>query len=279
MYGIRSKGQQVTKPALGAVPDLNTLEREQRLNAPYLPMHSSNALFSSFEKITAGINRVRSQFNAPPLKFNEDDVRLINELHWNWSVLRIREDENIDGAFNDPLTGKIYLKYNPELEDSNESAIILQYTMAHELAHNATPKLPEQYSFHLCEGIVDWVAKEVVFSTVLSGDDHQESRAKFIKVNAPKLDGMVLMPDEVLVSFSEKSAKGFSRIPQMRLLQKLRDANSEIVFSELMRLAFIGDIDRLKLLIGQKYPKSLTQVLESQVKSNDDQLLIDLVKD
>lgn len=260
--------RQVERPPLGKVRDLAKEEAEKRLDFEFIALEKHKELVDALNRIGNEINFLRKNANIPELQFCDSDVRLINEEYWDQFVkdAHIQEDNN---AFWDSLTEKCYIKYDSVKYDSSRlERIAMIYTIAHELSHKSFPNIGE-YSFHLSEGLADFTAKlsleRGVFPSILTSEEYM-SKTTYIQTMHPEIEGFKLEPEDIIIEDPETGAISYSRISQLRLVQKLHETNTE-AFGKLLRLSFSGDHEGVKQLITQTWGQDFS---ESLIKSDID---------
>lgn len=260
--------RQVERPPLGKIRALNQEETERRLAFEFIALEKHEELVDVLNRIGNEINFLRKNANVPELQFRDSDVRLISAERWEQFVkdAHIQED---NGAFWDPLTQKCYIKYDSEEYDrSRLKKVAIMYTIAHESAHKAFPDA-EKYSFHLSEGLADYVARlsleRGVFPSVLTPEE-RNAKATYIQEMHPEDEGFELGPEDIIIEESGIGAMAYSRIPQLRLVKKLYETNPE-AFSKMLTLSFSGDYQGTKQFITQTWGQDLA---ESLAKSDVD---------
>ena len=111
-----------------------------------------------------------------------------------------------------------------------------------------------KYSFHLNEGLTDFIAKESlergVFPSVLTPTEHIE-KTQFVQ-DIYEEDGFRVESEDILIIDPKIGAYLYSRIPQLRLVRKLQETHPK-AFREILRLSFSGDYEGVKQHISQTW--------------------------
>lgn len=252
-------------PPLGPLIDFQKIDQERadsdaRLEHTSLEVYPE--LVASFDTITQNLNRIRTQVGAPEITLDMSVVRLMDQAQWN--ALRGGASQPDSNAFYAPLSGNVYMLFDEERYKASKVNQMFQvYTLAHELSHKATHGV-EGYSFHLSEGLADFLAQESLENGGLAPIVTEEElayRERYLKMGPVEWDGFTLEAKDLFVLPNE-AGSAYGYIPQLRLIQTMQTEMGEEQFDEFLHAAFTGNNSVIKNIITAKFGKNLAFLLD-----------------
>jgi len=251
-------------PPLGERPDFSKLDQddaEHDSQLEHVPLNNFPELVTSFDTITQNINAIRTRVGAPEMPSDSSVVRLMNQDQWN----NLSSTASASPAHYDPLSGNIYQLFDEErYSRSKIGQISTVYTMAHELSHKTTHGL-EKYSFHLSEGIADFLAQLTLENGALESfidkRDLDHYRQIYLEAGPVIIGGYEFKAKDIFVVPSENGA-GLSRIPQLRLIEAIQATMQPEHFNDFLRGAFTNDTTLVKSMLTKQFGAELTKLLD-----------------
>jgi len=263
------------RPPIGEVRDLNKEQAERTLAVEFVSIEERPELPEAFDCMAEHVNGLRGQVGLSELSFSYDEVRLIPSATWK-DMLRISGLTQDAGGFWDPLTKKAYLNYPAEdCERSRTSRIHLAYTMAHELAHKATPNAP-YYSYDLSEGLADTIAQDAIEYGGLI-QEYRGNLGKRVREEEQFEDGFKLHVSDILVEESGQIVP-YGRTAQRRLIEVMKRSKGPTTFVALLEVAMTGSADEVKEVVRANYGEALAEVLNGRQRASDMHEVIRLLR-
>ena len=262
-------GVRKEKPPIGKLRNLNAEEREVSISIPFTKLEKYPELIDNFLDITDGINEARNTDGLPVMEFATSDVRLIDaSLYDSHPYFSEQVKMKADGLF-DPITGFVFIRFDDQAFSADRSGrsgkVDSSYTLAHELSHKGMGEGLRAYSFSLDEGLTDWTAREIMQERILRKYLAQEDIFEvldYISEQKPELDGIAVTKDDILLAEPGKPPVHYSRIPEMRLIEKIKLKHPD-VFDQLWRNAFHGDATSAENTMKNTYGIEISTALRS----------------
>jgi hypothetical protein len=253
-------------PPLGERPDFEKLDQansEYDSQLEYISLNNFPDLTISFGTITQNLNDLRARVGASEIPNDPSVVRLMNKDQWK----SLSGSSNVSDslAHYDPLSGKIYQLFNPERYSSSRiDQIFTAYTMAHELSHKATNGL-EKYSFHLSEGLADFLAQQTIESGALEPFikkcELDFYRQMYLEAGPAIIDGYEFKAKDIFV-VPNQNGSGLTRIPQLRLIEAIQKKIHPTYFDTFLKGAFTNDTDLIKDVLTKQFGEELACSLD-----------------
>jgi hypothetical protein len=262
---------------LGEVPDFAKLDQEQHEHIATLehtPIDHYPQLLAAYHAVGQGINGMREKVGSPAVTFDNDAVRLLDAAQW----INLQETINTPkpgGAFYDPHTGNIYVQFDEAAYTSSRfNQIFGAYIIAHESGHKGTHGI-EKYSFHLSEGLADYLAQQTLESGGLASFMSPEElayRNEYLLTHGPlKYYEYELAAKDVIVG--PDGAAQYSRILQLRLVEAIESHLRGDKFNTLLKGAFEGDVTGVKQVLQNELGKPFADSLDDQMGLQDPRML------
>lgn len=246
-------------------PDFEALDRaaaEHDAQLEHISLLRYPELISVFNATIQSLNHIRAEVGVPAMPDDASIVRMMN--HAQWSNLRSINPDDTDGYY-DPLSGNTYQLLDEECyTGSSVARMTVTYTMAHELSHKATHGL-EEYSFNLSEGTADYLAQYALengsLSPIVNKQDLDAYRRRYLESGPILFNGYELREKDIFVAPGE-AGSGFTRIPQLKLIEALQVTMHPEHFSDFLKGAFTSDIQLVKNVLLKHLGQELTGALE-----------------
>lgn len=227
-------------------PDFEALDRadaEYDAQLEYTPLNNFPELIHSSYAIVQGLNHIRMGVGVPEMSYDASIIRLMNQTQWD----ALRSNESGAAAYYDPLSGNIYHLFDERgYRESTVAQMMTVYTLGHELSHKATHGLAT-YSFHLSEGIADFLGQQVLEKDALLPIIDKKTLDKYRYRYLAGAESLIVNGDEFkakdIFVVPNEVGSGFTRIPQLRLIEALQTTLSPEEFENFLRGAFTADID------------------------------------
>jgi hypothetical protein len=255
------KNRDYVEPApLGPMRDLNREESERLLALDFEKVKAYSELATTTALVTEKLNAYRQRFGLDPISTEGDAVRLVGEQAYDSDKYAQKASEG--GAFFHPGSRKVFVRFNSaKYGNSAFDKMNAIYAVAHELAHRAMEKAGlsrvlenETPTFErLTEGLVDWLAKDILNRRVLASVTSAEnlrSRADYIQHMRPQEGGFALREDEIIPTAPGESLFSYSYIPEIRLVEHFQNSQPEL-FQALLKAAFEGNREEASTLLEQ----------------------------
>ncbi|KKR86310.1 MAG: hypothetical protein UU48_C0006G0018 [Candidatus Uhrbacteria bacterium GW2011_GWF2_41_16] len=240
--------------------DLNKEESERLLALDFEKVEVYHELNTTTALVAEELNEYRKRFGLNPVPTEEDAVRLVSEQAYDSD--RFAQKASEGDAFFHPENRKVFVRFNSaKYGSSSFDRMHAVYAVAHELAHRAMEKSGlsrvlenETPTFErLTEGLVDWLAKDILNRRVLASvtsAENLQSRAGYIQHMHPQEDGFALREDEIVPTAPGESLFSFSYISEIRLIEHLQSRKPEL-FQALLKAAFEGNREEASMLLEQ----------------------------
>lgn len=273
MSGYSFDKPPLSRPPLGERPDFDKLDRmnaEKDSQLAYIHLDQIPALRTAYYLITQDLNNIRIQVGAPEIPDDTSMVRLMNYEQWN--ALSGNSGKVDSSAHYDPLSGNIYQLLNVEgYISTGTERIFAAYTMAHELSHKATHGL-EKYSFHLSEGLADFLAQQALENGALEPfipkDELDYYRQSYLEAGPVIIEGFECKAEDIFV-IPDEQGSGFTRIPQLRIIQALQATMHPELFNTFLQGSFTDDIRSVKWALTEQFGEELASSLDDVSGSAD----------
>lgn len=256
-------------------PDFEALDQaaaEHDARLEYIPLKNYPELISSFHAIIQNLNHIRTSVGAPEMPDDISVVRLMNQTQWN----NLHSNDSDVDAYYDPLSGNFYhLVDEKSYKESKVIQMMTVYTLAHELSHKATHGL-EMYSFNLSEGMADFLTQHTLESgaliPIISKEELDDYRRRYLETGPVIINEYELRAKDIFVAPGE-AGSGFTRIPQLRLIEALQAAMHPEHFGDFLRSAFTSDIALMRSILIEYFGKKLASTFEDTSESVSPQIL------
>jgi|GEM_PF-3173218 len=272
------------RPPLGPAINLeNNLEKiardraERNAELEYTSIENYQELSSSFDATIQHLNQMRAGVGVAAMEVDTSTVRLMSPDQW--ASLEPPTSAPDSDAYYDSQTGTIYVRFDAALYASSRAEqMVKAYTVAHELSHKATHGL-EKYSFHLNEGVADYLAQVALENGGLASfmsDEELSYRQTYLEAGPVVVGGHQLQPKDIFV---EPGVGGgaYSRIPQLRLIETMQATMPTENFNALIKGCFNGDTTSVRHVIQEQFGEPLASALDDRQGLADPLELIKLV--
>lgn len=250
--------------------DLTHAEHDAQLE--YISLTNYPELISSCHTIIQNLNHIRTSVGAPEMPGDASVVRLMNQAQWN----SLRSSAPGYVAYYDPLSGNAYQLFDEDLYSKSKiNKMMTVYTLAHELSHKATHGL-DMYSFNLSEGMADFLTQYVLENgallPIIDKEELDAYRRRYLKSGPILFDGYELREKDIFVASGE-AGSGFTRIPQLKLLEALQATMHPGHFSDFLRSAFTSDIALTRDILTEYFGEELVSAFEDTSDTTDPRVL------
>ena len=261
-------------PHSAPAPDFNKFDRERReriLGIPYSEISQYPEILRDFTEITTALNHKRRFLDLPPVDFPTSSVRLISSELYNKDVYLSSIGEN--GAFFSSETGAVFIRFDEqEYTGSRLGKMKYVYTLTHELSHKGMDgKGIKDYSFDLNEGIADLTAREILEDRILPHyleTKDFENRRDYVAAMSPSVQGVPLVPDDIILEEPGQSPMIYLCIPQMYALRQIQYARPD-TFTAIVGHAFAGNTTEARKAIAKSFGTQIADTAATKGNSRE----------
>lgn len=251
------------RPPLGQFPDFEKIDRANAIHdseLEHIPLNNFPELINSVGMIIQNLNRIRAQVGAPEMPNDLSVIRLMNQDQWNSLSRSSSAGDSL--AHYDPLSGNVYQLFDEESYLSLKvGQIFTAYTTAHELSHKTTHGI-EKYSFHLSEGLADFLAQQTIEDGVLDPfidkSELDYYRQIYLEAGPVIIDGYEFKAKDIFVIPNENGS-GLTRVPQLRLIEAIQTKIRPEHFDAFLRGALTNDVNLVKNILVEQLGEELAE--------------------
>jgi hypothetical protein len=270
------------RPPLGSPPDFEALDRanaEYNARLEHIPLSNFPELVHSSHAIIQGLSHIRTRLGVSEMPTDISIIRLMNRAQWS----TLHSNESGADAHYDPLSGNVYHLFDERhYSESKVTQMMTVYTLGHELSHKTTHGL-ETYSFNLSEGMADFLTQQVLemgaLSPVISKETLDLYRHQYLAgMESLIIDGDEFKAKDIFVVPNERGS-GFTRIPQLRLIEALQTALLPGQFNDFLKGALTADISLVRDVLRGRFGRELADNFEGVSGQTNPHLLTKNVLD
>jgi hypothetical protein len=259
---------QFEKPPIGRLRDLNKEEAQKLLELEFISIEGLPELKLLVKGVLEEINQLRASLGLSPVICTENNIRLLPVGAYE-EAKKIKGNvvKEEGGAFYDPNTGSMFLKFEKEKYDSPDSSekFTVAYKIAHELVHKSMSGAGlAEYSAVLNEGLTELLGRdafEKVFKDKFTSSNVFKDRNEYAEGKQVEVEGFKVTPEDIIFTYSDEGqigAVGYPYIAERNLVKAIRHHWPK-VYSDLLEAAFLGDFKSAEKIIDEAFGESVKE--------------------
>lgn len=249
-------GEVQPKPKLGAIELLEELDRkesEEALSIEYQSIESIRELNETYSTYADQLNSIRRELGLENIDFKPEDYRLIKPEVYDTSPFLTKYGKA--GAFHDPITGVIFLRFDLEAHESADgNKAYNHYVVGHETTHKSMAGYGiGKYSKDLNEGMTEVINRQIFHNTIiprlrLGKQSHEND--EYIRRYEPTVDGIKIREEDILYSDEDVDTLVYTRVRETRLIEMIKALSPEC-YEQLLSACFRGEDEEAREIISK----------------------------